>query len=39
MKQSWFVAVALVACGSLSSCARKTAGDRIAVFTKNQTNP
>jgi ribose transport system substrate-binding protein len=41
MRQSWFVtvAVALVVCGSLSSCARKTEGDRIAVFTKNQTNP
>src|SRR2546425_7776868 len=26
-------------CGAMSSCARKTEGDRIAVFTKNQTNP
>jgi ribose transport system substrate-binding protein len=41
MRQSWYlmVAVGLVGCSSLSSCARKAGGDRIAVFTKNQTNP
>ncbi len=33
------VALAVVLCGGLLSCARKTTGDRIAVFTKNQTNP
>ena len=31
--------VAFLCATALSSCAKKTAGDRIAVFTKNQTNP
>src|SRR2546428_11796864 len=34
------LSVALLSLALLSSCARKTeTGDRIAVFTKNQTNP
>src|SRR5215212_11299788 len=32
-------AAVLLCALALSSCARKTDGDRIAVFTKNQTNP
>ncbi len=31
--------VAVLCALALSSCARETEGDRIAVFTKNQTNP
>ena len=33
------VAVAVLCSTAWSSCARKSEGDRIAVFTKNQTNP
>src|SRR2546421_457967 len=30
---------ALGLCGAIPSCARQSEGDRIAMFTKNQTNP
>ena len=33
------LALAIALCCGLASCARKAEGDRIAVFTKNQTNP
>src|SRR6476661_3133646 len=39
MKLLAVVPVAVLCATAMSSCARKAAGDRIAVFTKNQTNP